>query len=456
MKPNYPGYLIPENPQPEGFICLKVYIPADDYYLYAFSGAFQFFGKWLAWERDAGHNASLAAAAWRAAIQKTFDEAWLNCGDDVEDCCELIPGIIARIEELENMNINVNCGCGCGCPQAPPATPPGPTDLPPIVVSPIPTPDDDIGLLWKCNMSHYTAYLWRLWGIYCTANMATATIAEIENNYLNLGLTPPGYAARWATVTTAILNMGGIDGLPLVYDPQYEVIVCAIYRAPTAAAAADNLRQICATGGLGAWGDGMAWLADLLPIEACFTPQATMANLPPSYRDRDCSDCTSPVPPTDGEWFFVPGILASPYPTVTNDVSGFNMAGTATRGSSTDISLNASYEPYDEDTETTLLTAVAFTIVTITESPAVTPDANNGWFFGGEGARTYIGDYIPGDTVLIHLASHTQPDAGLFDHVISVSNTDYLVCRFGFVVYGYLPDARVIDLEIADFEVRTT
>jgi len=112
---NHPGYLIPANAQPEELLCLKVYIPKDDYYLYAFSGAYQFFGKWLAWERDTAHRGALAAAAWREAIAYTFENGWLNCGENVCEHCDLIPIILERLEELTNMNITMNCGCGCGC-----------------------------------------------------------------------------------------------------------------------------------------------------------------------------------------------------------------------------------------------------------------------------------------------------------------------------------------------------
>jgi len=119
---NYPGYIIPENPQPEGFICLKIFIPAADEYLYAFSGAYQFFGKWLAWERDNAHRGTLAAQSWRDAIDYTYQNGWLNCGEnDVCNCQDEINEIIARLEEIENMNINVNCGgCGCGNSQKTP------------------------------------------------------------------------------------------------------------------------------------------------------------------------------------------------------------------------------------------------------------------------------------------------------------------------------------------------
>lgn len=157
MSTEHPGYLIPENVQPDGYYCLRVYIPRDVAYLYAFSGAFQFFGKWPAWRRDSGHNATLAAAAWRDAIAYTFENGWLNCGeDDVCEHCDLIPVILERLEELTNMNINVNCGCGCGCQdsQTAPAPPnPGSPTQPPAEI-PVP-PSDPAALAWRCNAAYY-------------------------------------------------------------------------------------------------------------------------------------------------------------------------------------------------------------------------------------------------------------------------------------------------------------
>jgi len=108
------AYALPADPAPPGFICLKVFIPAADEYLYAFGGAYHHFTKWTSWQRDAAHNAVIAAGAWRQAYEKTMTEAWLNCGEGEDmDCCDEIAGIIERLEELENMNVNVNCGCGC-------------------------------------------------------------------------------------------------------------------------------------------------------------------------------------------------------------------------------------------------------------------------------------------------------------------------------------------------------
>lgn len=343
-------------------------------------------------------------------------------------------------------------GCGCGSNQVPPPTG---DDLPPTPIPPIPTPDDDIGLLWKCNMANYSAYLWRLWGIYVTGNQTTNTMSQIENAYLNLGLTSPSYASRWLHVTTAVLNMGGNEGLPYVFDPAYEQIVCSIYRAPTAAAAADNLRLIAATN-LASWGGGMKWLIDMLPLQATFTPQATFANLPPGYRERDCSGCTTPVPPTTGAWYFVPGIIATPYPTVTGTgTDDFTLSGVAKAGSVTDISLGSQLEGYENESAYGALTAVAFTIVDQVCTPAMPGDGGSQWVYGAVNKTTIITD-VSGQTVLIWLTGHPQPDAGSFDVVREVTDVHYLKPNFGFYIYEYTPADRTITLEISDFELRTT
>jgi len=329
---NYPGYLIPANPQPDGFICLRVFIPADDVYLYAFSGAFQFFGKWLAWERDPDHKAAAAALAWREAIAKTFEEGWLNCGENnVCEHCDLIPVILERLEELTNMNINVNCGCGCGCGSSSQTQqPPTDDDYPIQPVPPIPTPEDEPGLIWKCNMAHYCAYLLRKWGMYAADAALTDMLQDTQNVWLNLGQNSPPYALRLAYSTTAILHMGSSNSASVAaaYDPLYDTYVCAIYSAPTAAAALDNIREVNRTL-LGSLGAGMDWAALLLPLVVAFTPQSSNDNLPPAYQNRTCDICTTaptspglPIPiPTnpDSKFWLVPMPISGDWlPTANN------------------------------------------------------------------------------------------------------------------------------------------
>jgi len=319
VKPNYPGYLLPDNPQPEGYICLKVFIPDAPEYLYAFSGAYQFFGKWLAWERDEGNNATLAAAAWREAINKTFLEAWLNCGEEMDDCCEQIEEILTRLEELENMNINVNCGGGCGCSQAVQCLPVGdvaapPDTLPPNPFPSTPTPTTPSGLLWKCNMAHYSAYLIRLWGINSTvSNGVPLILSSVEHAYDGLGYPPPALAHTIAVsgVATMLNAPGTSDMVVIPFDANYDAIVCAMFNAATTDASLEALQDIFAQVYDNALvGQAMSILATLLPLEVMFTP-GVITTLPPSYRTRTC-DCAAASPvPLGGEWWLIPVPLGS-------------------------------------------------------------------------------------------------------------------------------------------------
>jgi len=68
------GYIVPEPIDPEATLCLRVYVPADQLYIAAFMRAYQFFGQWVAWERDDTGKAARAAAVWREAIDRTMSE----------------------------------------------------------------------------------------------------------------------------------------------------------------------------------------------------------------------------------------------------------------------------------------------------------------------------------------------------------------------------------------------
>lgn len=59
------AYLIPDNYLPNGYKCLQVFIPDNDYYLQQFWAAYQFFTQWTAWERDDLRRGRLVAFKWR-------------------------------------------------------------------------------------------------------------------------------------------------------------------------------------------------------------------------------------------------------------------------------------------------------------------------------------------------------------------------------------------------------
>jgi len=294
----HPGYLLPENVAPTDFYCLRVYIPKEAEYLYAFSGAFQFFGKWLAWERDADNNAKLAAEVWRNAINYTFDNGWLNCGDDTVCAnCDLIPLILEQLQELNNMNVNVNCGCGCGCAGGTPSIP-APPSLPPIpypTPTPTPSPEDEDGLIWKCNLSHYLVYAYR----YLMIN-AIQGGEYIPFNSLYQGLfaslTTAALDFAWAiyTLLLYLLNQQNPEVVTTPIDSAYDELVCAIMSAETDTQAYDNFTAVIASiFPTTILQEAALAMVSQIPFVVAFTPQE-LTSLPATHNNRTCDNCSTP------------------------------------------------------------------------------------------------------------------------------------------------------------------
>jgi hypothetical protein len=65
------GYPIPDNPEPEGYHCVRVYVPDDSLYIGIFWQALHYLASPRAWANDADHTAIVAAEVWKAAIQKS-------------------------------------------------------------------------------------------------------------------------------------------------------------------------------------------------------------------------------------------------------------------------------------------------------------------------------------------------------------------------------------------------
>lgn len=103
------GYLVPDNVQPDGFRCFCVYIPDDDMYQRAFFGAYEFFGAWLAWERDDAKRGRLAADAWKKAIELTRDT--MSC--ESYDYTGVFGDIADAIRAISISQV-VNCGASPG------------------------------------------------------------------------------------------------------------------------------------------------------------------------------------------------------------------------------------------------------------------------------------------------------------------------------------------------------
>jgi hypothetical protein len=244
------GYLLPDNPQPEGLLCLKIWIPDDPtgYYLAAMSGAFSDMSRWTQWEKDGTNRASLAAQTWKDAVDYTYENGWLNCG---MDCCEDINDRLDSIElllkGLTDMNINVNCGCGCGCgckdsnPWLDENGQPLPIEPPPIPNQN--EPPEDVSV-WKCDASHQLAD--DLVNFYSELRTA-ATLGELSLPIIAgilAALTLITAGTVWILATIAFIfgaSAGTIASFVANWlSEKREDLICVFYSSLTPAQAHDN------------------------------------------------------------------------------------------------------------------------------------------------------------------------------------------------------------------------
>lgn len=78
------GYMIPDDPEPVGDICIRVIVPNDVKYIAALWGAYQYFTTWKAWQRDEAKTGKICAARWKTS----FDIARADWESGIydEDC----------------------------------------------------------------------------------------------------------------------------------------------------------------------------------------------------------------------------------------------------------------------------------------------------------------------------------------------------------------------------------
>lgn len=67
-QPTYEVYQLPAVPDPAGYKCYTVKVPDDQGHINAFFGALDTLARWNNWQRDAGHNARVAAYRWRQVL----------------------------------------------------------------------------------------------------------------------------------------------------------------------------------------------------------------------------------------------------------------------------------------------------------------------------------------------------------------------------------------------------
>jgi len=95
------GYLLPDGDAfTDDMLCCMVYVPNKVEYRRAFFGALDYFGTWIAWERDEGKRGKDAARAWMIANALTR-ECWeMGCDD-----------MLSTLQDIRNILLQQKC-CG--------------------------------------------------------------------------------------------------------------------------------------------------------------------------------------------------------------------------------------------------------------------------------------------------------------------------------------------------------
>jgi len=315
------GYLVPEI-QPEGMICVKLYIPSDDLYLYALSGAYQYFTKWVAWERGNSHKALLAAEKWQEAYDYTMANAWLNCGEDEVTTINFNPVITVTTGGGENC-------CSASPPPwddtpMPGGTPcyPMPVVNPPVPNTPPTIPPDTDPSEWeilRCQAANYAFDQIRVWLV---------AISQIPGDLLSIGAiitliwtwAPLGLLAL---IGTAVLELASViwswyalsEGIDEVaeygiewWDDHQEEIVCQLFEMSDNVVTRNAIVSVFLED-LATWAAGRPWWVSslagmlqsvgnrLLPLQIFLAPWELVP--PVGYVGAISCPCS---PPEDEEW----------------------------------------------------------------------------------------------------------------------------------------------------------
>jgi hypothetical protein len=210
--------------------------------------------------------------------------------------CDLIPEILAQLQELNNMNINVTSGgCGCGCGGCGQSQPCDTTDIDDGDVSTPPGDDQDgdTGLANKCNSANYLVYALRL----AVINAVTQTYSAYDSWWHNLwfGLGDEIGSIQWAiwsAIRSWFINRS-IGEFTSNFDPLFDNLVCTLYNSPSTNAARGNLDNALNQLPI-PWRYVTRALTGNMPYIIMFQPG--IISLPPGFENRQC--CGS-IPPAE-------------------------------------------------------------------------------------------------------------------------------------------------------------
>jgi hypothetical protein len=224
-------------------------------YQYAFFGAYEFFGAWLAWERDEARRGRLAAAAWKQAIELTRNA--MGCESyDYTDVFSEIADAIRSIRISQTVNC---CGDGGGLlyynedgePVLTPQLPVDPLPPPPPVgddwpinpdIEPVPEGFDD-WTVFDVEACAASNAVWQLatWVVVAAESAAEVAAVIVSIMVVVLGALPAGAVsaiggASLMEIAEAlgqiVLSEQATDTLNKVADwltEKKEEIVCKIF-----------------------------------------------------------------------------------------------------------------------------------------------------------------------------------------------------------------------------------
>lgn len=288
------GYLFPSPIDPEGLLCLKIFIPNDPRYLEAFSGQFHELGYWLSWAKDGTNNAALVAQIWKNAIDYTYQNGWVNSCGDCADCelCDMTKDeLLELISEVLDMNIKVNCGggcgCGCGCGSVP-TNEPLPSD-PPLggAIPPVDSDELEPPLGNKCARANWMADQFK------TTLLSGSTIDSREK-MISLLVQQYGISLAIATalvplamfaVFVAYLANSAVGLIEDTFDEIREGIVCALFVATSEKRARQGVDAVIDAGTNPFARLVLRAVNQMIPYQLLFDSSIT---IPSSYSSMSC------------------------------------------------------------------------------------------------------------------------------------------------------------------------
>lgn len=286
------GYILPDVIDPGEYICVQVYIPAADEYIWAFSGAIEGLTKWTSWERDGTDRAAQAAQVWKRAVDYSHENGWIGrCGMS-EECCQAIVDAINNI----SININMECGGGGGGESSPDRDWKLPVDWDDgLPSSPAPIPDDetDVNAGDLCDTAHQThARLYEFIDNYPDLVFEQSPYDELRDYILAIGffVSPTAVVLYQAMATVTGMAYDALERDTLEFWMEMkEEFVCAVVENTHAAALYSWLTNYINQNAPNFF--VKQWLLTIMQMVDWGLLYDGEFNIEPEYVGSDCSAC---------------------------------------------------------------------------------------------------------------------------------------------------------------------